>query len=247
MDLTHFNKELNNKSPQEILTWCYQQYNPNKIKLSTSFGVEGCALIHMLVNLKIKPKVFTIDTGRNFQETYNLWQEIVTRFHVEIETYFPDPADITELTSYRGPNLFYANVENRKRCCYVRKVKPLLNALAGVDVWISGVRSEQSESRADLDPLTWDEKHQLIKISPLLDWTEVNVWEYVRNNDVPYNKLHDQGYPTIGCAPCSRPVRPVEEQRSGRWWWEMEEPKECGIHFENGQIKRKKDPISWSI
>ena len=247
IDLVQANEFLKDKTAFAILDWSYKKFSSEKIKLSTSFGAEGMVLLHMLKNSVKAPKVFTIDTGRNFQETYDLWDKVVKKYNIPIEVYCPEAEDLQNLLRTKSPNLFYENIENRKDCCFVRKIKPLKKALVDADVWISGIRRQQNDSRSDLEIVTYNQTHDVYKISPLFNWTESNVWEYIRNNGVPYNTLHDKGYPTVGCAPCSRPVRPAEGLRSGRWWWEKEENKECGIHIEDGIVKRDKPASNWNI
>ncbi len=237
-DLTALNARFEKASATEILQWTFQQFTAERVVFSTSFGAEGMALMHMLVTLGHIPRIFTIDTGRNFQETYDVWNEAVQRWGVAIESYSPDPHDLSQLLDGKGPNLFYESVENRKNCCHVRKVRPLLQALQGSDVWMAPLRRDQGESRREIRILDWNQTHQLYKICPLANWLEENVWTYIRSNDVPYNQLYDRGFLTIGCAPCTRPVRPGEGPRSSRWWWEQEETKECGIHIEEGKVVR---------
>ena len=247
IDIKALNEQFEDQSATSIIQWVYETFDRSEVKLSTSFGAEGMVLIHMLKEAVDQPRIFTIDTGRNFQETYDVWQEAINRYQIEIEAFYPDPQDLAELQNRAGPNLFYESVENRKQCCHVRKVKPLKKALADAKVWISGLRRQQGEMRRELDFVSWVEQHQVYKICPLANWFESNVWEFIRQNGVPYNKLHDQGFPTVGCAPCTRPVRPAEDIRSGRWWWEKDEAKECGIHLEDGKLKPKKPPINYNI
>lgn len=247
VDLEMLSKEFEHTSATDILKWTYDHFDADRIKLSTSFGAEGMVLIHMLVSMGLKPRIFTIDTGRNFQETYDVWEETLQRYEVEIEAFYPEPADLRELLKDRGPNLFYENVENRKSCCHVRKVLPLQRALDDADVWLAGLRRQQGESRQALDIISPNKQHGVIKVCPLANWFEENVWTYVRSNGVPYNKLYDKGFLTIGCAPCTRPVRPAEGIRSGRWWWEDDDKKECGIHIEDGKVVRKKAPTDFQI
>jgi len=247
INVKDLNSQFEKRSATSIIEWIYGTFDPSVVKLSTSFGAEGMVLIHLLKQQVEKPRIFTIDTGRNFQETYDVWQEAIDRFKIEIEAFHPDPADLAALADKSGPNLFYQSVENRKQCCYVRKVKPLKRALADAEVWISGIRRQQGEMRQALDIVSWVEEHQVYKICPLANWYETNVWEYLRNNNLPYNKLHDKGFPTVGCAPCTRPVRPAEDLRAGRWWWEADESKECGIHLVEGKIVPKKPPVDYKI
>ncbi len=242
INLETVNRELDNAPALTVLEWCYNTFPKDKITLSTSFGAEGMVVLHMLVSLVKTPRVFTIDTGRLFQETYDVWQQVVDTYNIRIDTFFPDKDAVHEMVSAQGPNLFYRSVENRKRCCYIRKVVPLKAALADADVWITGLRREQSEARQDVPRVSYNHEHNVYKICPLVDWTEFDVWEYIRNNNVPYDTLHDKGYRTIGCCPCTRPVRPAEDIRSGRWWWEQKESRECGIHIEEGKLTRKKPP-----
>ncbi len=240
IDLPTLNARFETASATEILQWTFQRFPAERVVFSTSFGAEGMALMHILVSMGHMPRIFTIDTGRNFQETYEVWNEAVQRWGVTIESYSPDPEDLSKLLDGKGPNLFYESVENRKRCCHVRKVRPLLRALKGSDVWMAALRRDQGESRREIPIIDWNETHQLYKVCPLANWLEENVWTYIRSNDVPYNQLYDRGFMTIGCAPCTRPVRPGEGLRSGRWWWEKEEAKECGIHIEDGKVVRKR-------
>lgn len=247
IDINKTNKLLEDKTALDIIKWTYKTFDKEHVKTSTSFGAEGMVLIHLLINTVENPKIFTIDTGRLFQSTYEVWQEIVDKYKINIEAFFPESKDISELVGAAGPNLFYKSVENRKKCCYVRKVKPLQKALDGTQAWISGIRRSQSDSRANVKIVSYSEAHNCYKIAPLAKWSEENVWEYIRNNGVPYDKHHDKGYFTIGCAPCTRPVRPAEDIRSGRWWWEKKQHKECGIHIENGKIIQKKQSPDWTI
>ncbi|MDT8389872.1 MAG: phosphoadenylyl-sulfate reductase [Lentisphaeria bacterium] len=247
VNLDELNEAFDNATTDRVLSWCYERFSPEEVKLSTSFGAEGMVLLHMLVNRGAAPRVFTLDTGRNYQETYDVWQACEDRYGIHIEGYTPDPADVEDLYKNGGPNLFYASVENRKRCCYVRKVKPLKRALTDAKVWITGLRAAQNTNRAGLRVFSFDKACQVIKVCPLLHWHEVNVWDYIRANGVPYNKRHDRGYPTIGCAPCTRPVRPAEDPRAGRWWWETDDQRECGLHIENGKVIREKAPINFTI
>ena len=175
-------------------------------------------------------EMFSLDTGRLPQETYDLMQEVHRRYGAPLKIYFPDCTAVEEYVAENGANAFYDSVELRKRCCYIRKVEPLKRALAGKRAWITGMRRDQAVTRNGLEVSSFDADHGLQKFNPLLDWTNAEVWEYIKQNNVPYNKLHDQFYPSIGCAPCTRAITPGEDIRSGRWWWENPENKECGLH-----------------
>ncbi len=245
IDITTVNKELAGKTAFDIIHWCYANFPAEKIMFSNSFGAEDMALHHILVSSIKNPRIFTLDTGRMFQETYDVWEDAVEKYGVPVETYFPKPEGVAELVQAPGPNLFYKSIENRKGCCGVRKIEPLKRALSDADLWITGLRREQSGARSDAGILEVAAAFGCTKVSPLLDWTEANVWEYIRNNGVPYNKLHDKGYPSIGCAPCTRPVRPAEDWRGGRWWWESDDTKECGLHAK--EPKQEGKPKNYSI
>ena len=220
------------KSCSEILTWALNEY-PKKIGLASSFGAEDVVLIDMISKLdKNNIHIFTLDTGRLNQETYNLMDEIKDKYSISIDVYFPDFKEVENIVTEKGFNLMYKSIENRKLCCEIRKVKPLNRALEKFDAWITGLRREQTSTRTNIRKIEIDSSHNnMIKINPLSDWTNENVWEYIHKNDVPYNKLHDSGYPSIGCEPCTRPIKSNEDPRSGRWWWEDSLQKECGIHF----------------
>jgi phosphoadenosine phosphosulfate reductase len=219
-------------SPQELLRWGFDRFTP-RIALSASFGSpDGLVLLDMMHQLDpARTRVFTIDTGRLPQETYNLIDRVRERYELEVEVYFPDPERVQKMVRSHGVNLFYDSVELRKMCCGIRKVEPLERALADLDAWISGLRPEQSVTRADVAPVEIDEVHEgRIKLNPLASWTKDDVWSYVRKHAVPVNALHAKGYPSVGCAPCSRAIREGEDERAGRWWWEQPENRECGIH-----------------
>lgn len=198
--------------------------------LATAFGAESVVLIHLIAEQGLDISLFSIDTGRLPEETYQVADEIQQRYPVTIDWYFPDANLIETLNRERGPNSFRYSVENRQHCCHLRKVLPLQRALQGKKAWLSGQRAAHSEERANLQPVTWDENRQLTKILPLLEWSDDQVWEFIRKHQIPYNQLYDQGYASIGCAPCSRPITLGESPRAGRWWWEQEGSKECGIH-----------------
>ncbi|MBI2282361.1 MAG: phosphoadenylyl-sulfate reductase [Bacteroidetes bacterium] len=207
----------------------WQQY-PQRVTFSTSFSLEDQVITHMVAEAALPITLFTLDTGRLFPETYSVWSSTVQRFGIPIKAYYPDVALLETFVAKNGPNAFYESVENRKSCCHIRKVLPLKRALAGNAVWITGLRSEHSSARHDLPLLEWDETNQLLKYHPLLHWTAGQVKAVIDEQAIPYNPLHDKGFVSIGCAPCTRAIRPGEDFRAGRWWWEDNSKKECGLH-----------------
>lgn len=200
------------------------------VKLASSLGAEDQVLTHMLLAIDPQAAVFVLDTGRLHQETYDLMARMMSRYGMRYEVLFPDAGAVQEMVSEAGPNLFYAGVEQRKRCCAVRKVEPLRRALRGAAAWVTGLRREQSPERSRIPFVEWDAAHGAIKANPLADWTHDRVWDYLRAHRVPHNLLHDRGFASIGCAPCTRAVEPGEDPRAGRWWWERDAAKECGLH-----------------
>lgn len=198
--------------------------------LATSLGAEDMVLTDLVAKHFPGIGVFTLDTGRLNPETYELLAEVRSRYAREVRVYFPDAAEVEAFVNQHGPNAFYESVGLRKSCCYIRKVGPLKRALAGKGAWITGLRREQSPERQSVQAIEWDAGNGLYKANPLVDWTNDDVWAYLRAHGVPYNRLHDQGYASIGCAPCTRPIRTGEDFRAGRWWWEEDAAKECGLH-----------------
>ena len=227
-------EQLETQSPQEVLKWALDRFHP-RITLACSFGLEDVTLIDMVSRLDKAPRIFFLDTGRLHQETYDVLDLIRARYGLEIEVYFPDREVVETLVRVKGANLFYQSVENRHECCGVRKLKPLGRAIQGVSAWITGIRKAQAVTRTSMAKVELDTGHgNIAKINPLADWTEQQVRDYVKQNQVPYNRLHDQGFPSIGCAPCTRAIKPGEDLRAGRWWWENPESKECGLHAAQG-------------
>ncbi|MGD9762581.1 MAG: phosphoadenylyl-sulfate reductase [Candidatus Binatia bacterium] len=225
-------RAFDDASAEDILRWALDTFAP-RIALSASFGSpEGLVLLDMMH--KISPertRVFTIDTGRLHQETYDLMDRVRARYDVKVEVYFPRPETVEAMVREHGLNLFYDSVELRKMCCGVRKVEPLSRALADLDAWIAGLRPSQSVTRSDVRAVELDEVHGgRIKLNPLARWSREQVMDYVERHHVPVNRLHAQGYPSIGCVPCTRSIQPGEDERSGRWWWEEPDSRECGIH-----------------
>jgi len=224
--------ELEERSAEDLLRWALDRFAP-RIALSASFGSpEGMVILDLMHRIAPdKTRVFTIDTGRLPQETYNLIDRVRERYELEVEVYFPDPERVQKMVRMHGMNLFFESAEKRKLCCGVRKVEPLQRALADLDAWISGLRPEQSVTRQDVTAVEIDLVHEgRIKLNPLATWTKDDVWAYVRKHAVPVNALHAKGYPSVGCAPCSRAISPGEDERAGRWWWENADSRECGIH-----------------
>ncbi|MFW5717944.1 MAG: phosphoadenylyl-sulfate reductase [Spirochaetota bacterium] len=231
--LTEFRETTRDLDAPCLLSWAVSTFG-SRVTLASSLGAEDQVLVHMIAAAELEIRVFTLDTGRMFDESYALIDRTREELGVSIRPYLPDATAVEEMVAEHGINLFYRSVELRKRCCHVRKVEPLRRALAGKEAWITGLRRTQSVTRAGLRPIEWDEQNALYKINPLADWTEQQVWDYLRTNDVPYNALHDRGFPSIGCAPCTRAVKPGEDPRSGRWWWERPEHRECGLHVKEG-------------
>ncbi len=203
---------------------------PGEVIFSTSFGWEDQVISHIIFKNNLPIKVFTLETGRLFPETYYVWNRTLEMYEKPIHAYYPDTAAVEKLVSSKGPSSFYESVENRKECCAIRKIEPLKRALAGNSCWITGIRAEQSQNREHMDPVEWDDANQILKFHPIFDWTLDQVKAYIRENNIPYNPLHDKGFPSIGCAPCTRAVKEGEDFRAGRWWWEDQDKKECGLH-----------------
>jgi phosphoadenosine phosphosulfate reductase len=222
-------KELKELDAAGILKWAARTFGA-RVSLATSFGAEDQVLTDLWARIGKPARLFTLDTGRLFQETYDVMQATVKRYAIRCEVYAPDAEDLARLVETDGPNLFYDSIEKRKACCAVRKTKPLARALAGLEAWITGLRRDQSITRTDTEPVEWDEDHGLYRICPLYEWTEDRVWAYIREQNLPHNTLHAKGYRSIGCAPCTRAVAQEDDVRSGRWWWELPEHRECGLH-----------------
>jgi phosphoadenosine phosphosulfate reductase len=215
-------------SIEETLSFIANEYK-DKVVFSTSFGQEDQVITALIAKNDLPITIFTLDTGRLFQETYDVFHKTVKKYKVAIQTYFPEASQVENLLNTKGPNSFYESVENRKECCFIRKVVPLTKALKGNSVWITGLRAEQSENRNDLHLFEYDEKFEIIKFNPLLKWTLEEVQKYIDDNNVPQNSLHKKGFVSIGCAPCTRAIAPGEDIRAGRWSWESSH-KECGLH-----------------
>jgi len=231
-NIHRLNEEFESKTPQELLEWGLKEFHPN-IALAWS-GAEDVALVDMMVRINPDARVFTLDTGRLNPETYDLIDRVRKRYGINVEVLFPDSAGVEEMVTQKGVNLFYRSVANRKLCCKTRKVQPLKRMLSAMDGWITGLRRDQAVTRTVLNRIETDQVFGgIIKLNPLAGWTHQDVWNYIRENDIPYNELHDKDYPSIGCAPCTRAVALGQDIRSGRWWWEAPESKECGLHVKS--------------
>ena len=217
-------------SPQEIIRIGIEAAK-GPVKLACSFSVEDMVIVDMATKAGLSFGIFALDTGRLNEETYEVADALAERYRLRVEWFFPRHEAVEELIRQRGPYSFRESQENRHECCHIRKVEPLTRALKGLAGWITGLRREQSVTRTDLAPIEIDATNGgILKINPLLEWTTDQVWEYAKQHQIPTNRLHTQGYPSIGCAPCTRPVAPGEHPRAGRWWWENPEQKECGLH-----------------
>jgi phosphoadenosine phosphosulfate reductase len=223
------NTKFQNSKPEEILKYFITQYK-QEAALSSSLGAEDQVLTDMIFKIDKTANVFTLDTGRLNPETYNVMDETNLKYNVKLNVFFPKSEDVEKMYHAQGINGHFESIQNRKNCCGIRKMEPLKRALKPLKVWITGLRAAQSVTRTDMPIVEFDEHFDVIKVNPLINWSEEDVWDYINKNNVPYNKLHKQGYPSIGCAPCTRPVKAGEDIRSGRWWWENPEHKECGLH-----------------
>jgi phosphoadenosine phosphosulfate reductase len=228
--MTEINEKLQLKidAAKQLLEQIATDYSP--AILATSYGAEDMVLMDMIAKFAPQIGIFTLDTGRLPKETYDLMQQAKKHYQLEVEVYYPNTLSIEQFVTHNGPNAFYDSVEMRKQCCGIRKVAPLNRALSGKKAWLTGMRRSQSVTRNELPVSEWDADHELQKFSPLTDWSNGEVWKYIRAFDVPFNELHNQGYASIGCAPCTRAITPGEDIRAGRWWWENPETKECGLH-----------------
>lgn len=233
IEIQQLEERMRNKSAEEVLKWAIDTHGEN-IALASSFGAEDVTVIDMMVRInREKTRVFTLDTGRLNQETYDVMDDVRKRYGISVDVYCPDQKELESMLRNRGMNLMYESVENRKLCCEIRKVYPLNRALKNLSGWITGLRREQTLTRSGINKIEADPIHgNIIKLNPLAEWDNDMVWSYIKKYNVPYNKLHDKGYPSIGCEPCTRAVAPNEDPRSGRWWWEISTNKECGLHWD---------------
>jgi len=227
--IEQLNQELEGSPAETVLHAVLQRFG-KKIGFSTSLGAEDQVITRMIAGIDKQAYLFTLDTGRMFPETYDTLHKTVNRYGIPIQVFYPDAGRVEGMVNAKGINLFYESVENRKLCCSNRKLEPLHRALSGLDAWITGLRRQQSVTRNEMRLVEWDATNGLIKINPLIDWTNEMVWNEIHEHKIPYNKLHDEGFPSIGCQPCTRAVNEGEDIRAGRWWWELPESKECGLH-----------------
>ncbi len=230
--IDNLNTKFEDADTLQILDYFLKTYN-TKIAFASSLGAEDQVITEMMAGINPNARIFTLDTGRTFPESYELIEKTNARYKINIQIFFPEREQVEKMVNKNGVNLFYESIENRKQCCHIRKIEPLKRALQGLDVWISGLRRSQSVTRTDIKIVEWDQGNGLIKINPLINWTEKQVWDYIKEKNIPYNKLHDKGFPSIGCQPCTRAIEPGEDVRAGRWWWEHPDLKECGLHVKS--------------
>ncbi len=235
--------ELEPMTAESLLRWALERFHP-RIVFASSFGAEDVVIIDLLARIRQDVRIITLDTGRLHEETYQLMERIRDRYGLPIETFFPDQEAVERLEREKGFFSFRQNIEDRKECCRIRKIVPLRRALAGLDAWITGLRREQAMSREQVRKLEYDTAFDLVKLNPLADWSNSDVWDYIRSHEVPYNRLHDQHFPSIGCAPCTRAVLPGEDIRAGRWWWERPDTRECGLHGSPAPARSDAVPLS---
>ena len=222
------------KTAEDAIKWASDNLHP-KVAKASSFGLEDSLLVDMMIKINPKFRFFTLDTGRLPQETYDIMDILSKKYNLTFEVMFPEAEEVKEMVQTKGINLFYDSIENRRLCCGIRKVKPLRKMLSALDGWITGIRRDQTSTRENAKMLEIDEKYDgIVKVNPLLDWSWDQVWNYIKENNVPYHSLIDKGYPSIGCEPCTRAITDGEDLRAGRWWWENDDTKECGLHSPEG-------------
>ncbi len=234
--LSRLQNAIEGKDAESMVSEALRIIPAERLVLASSLSIEDQVLTHLVCAVTARPRIFTLDTGRLFPETYETMERTMQRYGFRYEVLAPDTRELEEMVRTHGPNLFYGTVELRKMCCAVRKTNPLRRVLSTADAWMCGLRREQSVTRQSIRKVEWDRTFGLCKINPLIDWTEQQVWDYIRANKIPYNALHDRGFPSIGCAPCTRAVKPGDSLRAGRWWWEQPEHKECGLHIQDSKI-----------
>ncbi|WP_140938222.1 phosphoadenylyl-sulfate reductase [Sphingobacterium lumbrici] len=227
--IAQIKNEIEELDAMDVIRYVDQKFK-NETVFSTSFGIEDQVITHLLAEAGSSASIFTLETGRQFPETYYVWNRTLEKYKLPIKAYYPNTQAVESLVSLKGPSSFYESIENRKECCFIRKIEPLQRAIQGYKVWITGIRAEQSANREDMDIVEWDEVNQIIKIHPIFHWTLADVESFLKANFIPYNPLHDKGFPSIGCQPCTRAVQKGDDFRAGRWWWEDKSKKECGLH-----------------
>ncbi len=228
-EIAQWQELLSSAAPAEILRWAYRQFG-TRVVFATALGLEDQVITHFLAQNSPTIRIVTLDTGRLFPETHELIEKTEGRYNLKIEAFFPETKEVESMVRQHGINLFYKSIELRQLCCRLRKIHPLQRALEGMEAWICGLRRQQSMTRREVPPIEWDEANGLVKINPVWNWGESQLWAVVKGNQVPYSPLHDQGFVSIGCACCTRAVNPGEDPRAGRWWWEQTQHKECGLH-----------------
>ncbi|WP_164122092.1 phosphoadenylyl-sulfate reductase [Sphingobacterium sp. xlx-130] len=213
----------------QIVSYIAQNYSGRTV-FSTSFGIEDQVITAMLSKEPRQVSIFTLETGRLFPETYYVWNRTLERYGLRIKAFYPQADAVEAMVSDKGPSSFYESVANKKECCFIRKIEPLQRAIKGFDIWITGIRAEQSANREEMDFIEWDAVNSIVKVHPLFYWSLEDVEAFLKQFNVPYNPLHDKGFPSIGCQPCTRAIKKGEDFRAGRWWWEDKSKKECGLH-----------------
>lgn len=227
--IAQIKQDLQHLDAIDIIRYVQLKFGRDAV-FSTSFGIEDQVITHFIAESGSEASIFTLETGRLFPETYYVWNRTLEKYRLVIKAYYPDTHAVEEMVSRKGPSSFYNSVDDRKECCYIRKIEPLKRAIKGFKVWITGIRAEQSANREGMDMVEWDEANGIIKVHPLYHWTLADVEDFLKSRGVPYNPLHDKGFPSIGCQPCTRAIHPGEDFRAGRWWWEDKSKKECGLH-----------------
>lgn len=227
--IADWNRLFVKSNPQEVIRY-FMNYYGKQVAFSSSLGAEDQIITHMIAGFNKNATIFTLDTLLLFPETYDLIRVTENRYGIKIQVYTPDAKKVQKMVNRKGINLFYESIQNRKLCCDIRKMEPLKRALKGLEAWICGLRRKQCITRNKMQMIEWDGNHQILKINPIIHWNETEMWAYIRQNDIPYNSLHDQNFRSIGCQPCTRAVGPGEDARAGRWWWESPQTKECGLH-----------------
>ncbi len=239
-DIPQLQDALTGKTATEIIEWASETFGSD-LSFASSLGLEDQVLTALIVANKEPISIFTLDTGRLFPESYNLLAKTEDHFGQRIEVFFPNHQGVESMVEEEGVNLFYKSIESRKRCCQVRKLEPLKRALSEKRAWICGLRRDQALTRQGMQVVEWDALHQMPKINPLIDWSDEQVLNYIEENKIPYNPLHDQGFISIGCASCTRAIKEGQHVREGRWWWESPEQKECGLHYAKPLNSEKKE------